>query len=51
MLVMVEIKVLVVWRFMERDMGIEMSEKGENKRMEREKGVRKERKIYIGMEI
>ncbi|PYE89051.1 ABC transporter permease [Phyllobacterium leguminum] len=49
--VLVAIMVLLVWRFLESDMGLAMRATGANPRMARAQGVRTDRQIYLGMAL
>lgn len=49
--VLVAIMVLLVWRFLESDMGLAMRATGTNPRMARAQGVRTDRQIYLGMAL
>ncbi|MBK3746003.1 ABC transporter permease [Paraburkholderia aspalathi] len=47
--VLVAIAVILVWRFLESDLGLAMRATGANPRMARAQGVRTDRQIYLGM--
>lgn len=47
--VLVVIAVILVWRFLESDIGLAMRATGANPRMARAQGVRTDRQIYLGM--
>jgi putative tryptophan/tyrosine transport system permease protein len=49
--VLVLIAVLLVWRFLESDMGLAMRATGTNPRMARAQGVKTDRQIYLGMAL
>lgn len=49
--VLVAIAVVIVWRFLESDMGLAMRATGANPRMARAQGVRTDRQIYLGMAL
>lgn len=47
--VLVAIAVILVWRFLESDLGLAMRATGANPRMARAQGVRTDQQIYLGM--
>nr|WP_246710873.1 ABC transporter permease [Mesorhizobium sp. RMAD-H1] len=49
--VLVAVAVLLVWRFLESDMGLAMRATGANPRMARAQGVKTDRQIYLGMAL
>jgi putative tryptophan/tyrosine transport system permease protein len=49
--VLVAVMVLLVWRFLESDIGLAMRATGANPRMARAQGVRTDRQIYLGMAL
>ncbi|RCS22358.1 ABC transporter permease [Phyllobacterium salinisoli] len=49
--VLVAAAVLLVWRFLESDMGLAMRATGANPRMARAQGVKTDRQIYLGMAL
>ncbi|MDH7784178.1 putative ABC transport system permease protein [Ochrobactrum sp. 19YEA23] len=49
--VLVVIAVIIVWRFLESDMGLAMRATGANPKMARAQGVQTDRQIYIGMAL
>ncbi len=49
--VLVAVAVLLVWRFLESDMGLAMRATGANPKMARAQGVRTDRQIYLGMAL
>ncbi len=49
--VLVTVAVLLVWRFLESDMGLAMRATGANPKMARAQGVRTDRQIYLGMAL
>ncbi|GGA90678.1 ABC transporter permease [Brucella endophytica] len=49
--VLVAIMVLLVWRFLESDIGLAMRATGANPRMARAQGVKTDRQIYLGMAL
>ncbi|MFC4626465.1 ABC transporter permease [Daeguia caeni] len=51
LLVLVAIALLLVWRFLESDMGLAMRATGANPRMARAQGVNTDRQIYLGMAL
>ena len=48
---LVAIALLLVWRFLESDMGLAMRATGANPRMARAQGVNTDRQIYLGMAL
>ncbi|KXF79586.1 ABC transporter permease [Paramesorhizobium deserti] len=48
---LVVVAVLLVWRFLESDMGLAMRATGANPRMARAQGVKTDRQIYLGMAL
>lgn len=49
--VLVVVALLLVWRFLESDMGLAMRATGANAKMARAQGVRTDRQIYLGMAL
>ncbi|WP_343313055.1 ABC transporter permease [Brucella sp. BE17] len=49
--VLVVLAVILVWRFLESDMGLAMRATGANPKMARAQGVRTDRQIYLGMAL
>ncbi|PRD44376.1 ABC transporter permease [Phyllobacterium phragmitis] len=49
--VLVAVAVVLVWRFLESDMGLAMRATGANPRMARAQGVKTDRQIYLGMAL
>ncbi|MBN9045120.1 MAG: ABC transporter permease [Rhizobiales bacterium] len=49
--VLVAVVVVLVWRFLESDMGLAMRATGANPKMARAQGVRTDRQVYLGMAL